>query len=45
MKRRTDDHPLEAHVFVCTTDREEHACCADAEGEAVAEAVKEWLRD
>jgi (2Fe-2S) ferredoxin len=33
------------HVLVCTTDRSEHACCADAGGEAVLEAVTAWLRE
>lgn len=33
-------------VFVCTNDRSsEHACCADAGGEAVLLAVKSWLRE
>ena len=34
------------HVVVCTGDREsEYACCADAGGAAVLEAVRSWLRD
>jgi len=34
------------HVLVCTTDRDgEHACCGDADAEAVLDAVKQWLRD
>lgn len=34
------------HVLVCTNDREtEYACCADAGGEGVYEAVATWLRD
>lgn len=47
MNDRTEAHRnrLDAHVFVCTNDREEHACCRDAHGEAVETAVKEWLRE
>lgn len=34
------------HVLVCTNDREsDYACCADASGQAVLDAVKTWLRD
>jgi (2Fe-2S) ferredoxin len=34
------------HVLVCTNDRDsEYACCAGAGGEAVYEAVTEWLRE
>jgi len=34
------------HVLVCTNDREsDYACCGDAHGEAVHEAVCAWLRD
>ncbi|WP_435197341.1 (2Fe-2S) ferredoxin domain-containing protein [Natronomonas sp. EA1] len=34
------------HVLVCTNARDtEYACCADAHGEDVYEAVKAWLRD
>jgi (2Fe-2S) ferredoxin len=34
------------HVLVCTNDRDsEYAACADADGEAVYEAVRSWLRD
>ncbi len=34
------------HVLVCTTDRDgEYACCGEADGPAVYEAVCEWLRD
>lgn len=34
------------HVLVCTNDRDsDHACCADAHGEGVYEAVKTWLRE
>lgn len=32
-------------VLVCTTDREEHACCAGAGGEAVRSAIVDWLRE
>lgn len=48
MDRRTDRQRerLAAQVFVCTTDRDgEYACCGDAGGQAVLEAVTEWLRD
>jgi (2Fe-2S) ferredoxin len=34
------------HVLVCTNDRDsEYACCAEASGRAVYEAVTEWLRE
>jgi (2Fe-2S) ferredoxin len=34
------------HVLVCTTDRDgEYACCADAHGQEVLDAVQQWLRD
>jgi len=34
------------HVLICTTDRDdEHACCGDAGGDAVFEAVVDWLRE
>lgn len=34
------------HVLVCTNDRDsEYACCADAHGDDVYEAVKSWLRE
>jgi (2Fe-2S) ferredoxin len=48
MNERTAEHRdrLDAHVFVCTNDRDgEHACCGDVGGEAVETAVKEWLRE
>ena len=47
MKDRTADHRerLDAHVLVCTNDREEHDCCADAGGEQTLAAVKDWLRE
>jgi len=47
MKRKSEQHRdrLDAHVFVCTNDREEHDCCAGASGEDVTAAVKSWLRD
>ncbi|WP_101296959.1 (2Fe-2S) ferredoxin domain-containing protein [Halegenticoccus soli] len=48
MKRQTNRQRdrLDAHIFVCTNTRgSEHACCADADGEAVVEAVKRWLQD
>lgn len=37
---------LEAHVFVCTNDREsEHACCGDVGADETLEAVVSWLRE
>lgn len=34
------------HVLVCTNDRDgEYACCGDASGAAVHEAVCAWLRE
>jgi len=37
---------LDAHVFVCTTDRDaEYASCGAAGAEATLEAVKDWLRE
>lgn len=48
MKRRTDEQTdrLAAHIFVCVKDRDsEYACCADAGGDATADAVKRWLRE
>ncbi|WP_336326404.1 (2Fe-2S) ferredoxin domain-containing protein [Halovenus sp. HT40] len=47
MKHRSEQQRerLNAHVFVCTNDREEHDCCAGAGGEEVTTAVKQWLRD
>jgi len=48
VRRRTDEQTsrLAAHVFVCVTDRDgEYACCADAGGEATADAVRAWLRE
>jgi len=37
---------LDAHIFVCTNDRNsDHACCADAGGAEVETAVKDWLRE
>ncbi|AFZ71379.1 (2Fe-2S) ferredoxin domain-containing protein [Natronobacterium gregoryi] len=48
MKRRTPEQRerLDAHVFVCTTDRDsEYACCHDAGAEETLEAVKDWLRE
>ena len=45
---RTEQHRerLDAHVFVCTNDRDSaHACCAAVDGEETAEAVKTWLRE
>ncbi|NKE35251.1 (2Fe-2S) ferredoxin domain-containing protein [Natronococcus sp. JC468] len=48
MKRRTSEQRtrLDAHVFVCTNARDsDYACCADAGGAAVADAVRDWLRE
>jgi (2Fe-2S) ferredoxin len=49
MEERTAEifeHGFTDHVLVCTTDRDgEYACCADAHGEAVLDAVREWLRE
>ncbi|PSP85032.1 cobalamin biosynthesis protein CbiX [Halobacteriales archaeon QS_1_68_17] len=48
MRRRTAEvreRGFTDHVLVCTNDRDEHACCADAGGRAVHEAVVGWLRD
>lgn len=49
MEHRTDqvrERGFSDHVLVCTNEREsEYACCADADGRAVYEAVKRWLRD
>ncbi len=48
MKHRTADQRarLEAHVFVCTNDRDsDYPCCADAGGEETVAAVKDWLRE
>jgi (2Fe-2S) ferredoxin len=34
------------HVLVCTNDRDsEYACCAEAHGDDVYDAVASWLRD
>lgn len=49
MEHRTRDvreNGFSDHVLVCTNDRDsEYACCADARGEEVYEAVKAWLRE
>lgn len=49
MEHRTDEvreRGFSDHVLVCAHRRDsEYACCADAGGEAVYEAVKRWLRD
>lgn len=48
MKDRTEHHRerLDAHVFVCTNDRDsEHACCNAAGADETVTAVKEWLRE
>lgn len=47
MRRRTDeqcDRDL-TWILVCTNDREEYACCAEAGGDNVVSAAKTWLRD
>lgn len=49
MRRRTPEvreSGFTDHVLVCTNERDgEHAACAGAGGEAVYEAVADWLRD
>lgn len=49
MQHRTTDireKGFTDHVLVCTNTRDSaYACCADAHGEAVYEAVKRWLRE
>ena len=48
MKNRTEEHRerLEAHVFVCTTDRDsEHASCGGAGADETVAGAKAWLRD
>ena len=49
MERRTDAQKgrgLTDHVFVCTHDRSsEYACCNDAYGQEVEDAIKDWLRE
>lgn len=48
MDERTDamaERGLAALVLVCTNDRAEYACCADAGGVAVADAAREWFRE
>ncbi|SEP18051.1 hypothetical protein SAMN04487948_11914 [Halogranum amylolyticum] len=49
MKHRTKDvqeNGFSDHVLVCTNDRDsEYACCAEAHGRDVYEAVKSWLRE
>lgn len=47
MERRTaqmHDRGLRRVILVCTNDREEYACCADVDGAAVADAVRDWLQ-
>lgn len=47
MRRRTGaqrDREL-TWILVCTTDREEHACCAGAGGAAVRSVIEDWLRE
>ena len=48
MRDRTEDiheNGFTDHVLVCTHDREEYACCAEAHGPAVYDAVAAWLRE
>ncbi|MGQ3413617.1 (2Fe-2S) ferredoxin domain-containing protein [Natrinema sp. LN54] len=48
MKDRTEEHRdrLEAHVFVCTNDRDgEYASCGAVGAEETVAAVKDWLRE
>lgn len=49
MRERTEavlENGFSDHVLVCTNARDsEYACCADAHGEDVYDAVKAWLRD
>lgn len=44
--RHVEESGFTDHVLVCTNDRDsEYACCAEAGGEAVLGAVKDWLRE
>lgn len=46
MRDRTADvreRDVSAYLLVCTHDRDGLACCADADGQAVAAAVRTWL--
>jgi (2Fe-2S) ferredoxin len=49
MRPRTEDvleNGFSDHVLVCTNARDsEYACCAEAYGDEVYEAVKSWLRE
>ncbi|MFC7323515.1 (2Fe-2S) ferredoxin domain-containing protein [Halorubrum rutilum] len=48
MERRTErmrERGLAATVLVCTNERAEHAACAAADGAAVADAARDWLRE
>lgn len=49
MRERTGDvhgNGFTDLLLVCTNDRSaEYACCADADGTAVYETAKDWLRD
>ena len=49
MNDRTEDvreQGFSDHVLVCTNARDsEYACCGDAYGDAVYDAVKSWLRE
>ena len=49
MRPRTEDvveNGFSDHILVCTNARDsEYACCAEAYGDEVYEAVKSWLRE
>ncbi|ELZ39771.1 (2Fe-2S) ferredoxin domain-containing protein [Halorubrum tebenquichense] len=48
MERRTErihERGVSATVLVCTNERTEHAACAAVDGGAVADAVRDWLRE
>jgi len=49
MRQRTADvreQGFTDHVLVCTNARDsDYAACADAHGPAVADAVRDWLRE
>ncbi|NHN41674.1 (2Fe-2S) ferredoxin domain-containing protein [Halorubellus sp. JP-L1] len=44
--REIEDSGFTDHVLVCTNARDsDYAACADAHGDAVYDAVADWLRD
>ncbi|PHQ43527.1 2Fe-2S ferredoxin [Halorubrum sp. C191] len=48
MERRTEqmrERGMSATVLVCTNDRTEHAACAAVDGNGVADAIRNWLRE